>query len=178
MLSDSIGRKPAILIGFFIYIIGCLLCFFSNNINTLIASRFIQAFGGSVGSVIGQAICRDVFTGPNRAAVFSSIGAGLSFFPAIGPVVGGAVSSYFGGWRSNFVLLFLIGLIVIVINYFIVLLFLIGLIVIVINYFNLPETLEQSKRNTISNNLKLLIPLIKKMILDKRVLTFGFLMRD
>ncbi len=158
MLSDSIGRKPAILIGFFIYIIGCLLCFFSNNINTLIASRFIQAFGGSVGSVIGQAICRDVFTGPNRAAVFSSIGAGLSFFPAIGPVVGGAVSSYFGGWRSNFVLLFLI-----------------GLIVIVINYFTLPETHEKSKRNTISNNLKLLIPLIKKMILDKRVLTFGFL---
>jgi len=158
IISDSIGRKPSVLIGFFVYIIGCILCLISGDINSLIAARFIQAFGGSVGSVIGQAICRDVFTGPNRAAVFSSIGAGLSFFPAIGPVVGGAVSSYFGSWRSNFILLFFI-----------------GLIVIVMNYFTLPETLEKSKRNKISNNLKLLIPLIKKMILDKKVLTFGFL---
>ena len=104
------------------------------------------------------AICRDVFTGSNRAAIFSSIGAGLSFFPAIGPVVGVAVSSYLGDFRSNFILLFFI-----------------GLIVILMNYFNLPETLEQSKRNKISNNLKLLIPLIKRMLLDRKVLTFGFL---
>lgn len=158
IISDSIGRKPSVLIGFFIYLIGCLLCIFSNDINALIISRFVQGFGGSVGSVIGQAICRDAFTGPNRAAIFSAIGAGLSFFPAIGPVIGGAVSTYLGGWKSNFVLLLFL-----------------GIIVIALNYFTLPETHEKSKRHKIKSNLVNLFPLIKQIITDKKVLSYGFL---
>jgi len=49
-------------------------------------SRFIQAFGGSVGSVLGQAICRDAFHGPALGKVYSSVGSALALFPAIGPL--------------------------------------------------------------------------------------------
>jgi MFS transporter, DHA1 family, multidrug resistance protein len=74
-------------------------------------SRFMQAFGGSTGSVLGQVICRDTFTGADRGKVFSLIGSALAFSPAIGPVIGGVIAQSMA-WSAVFMLLALVGLIV------------------------------------------------------------------
>jgi MFS transporter, DHA1 family, multidrug resistance protein len=110
-LSDKFGRKLCLLAGLFIFILGCIGCYFSDAINLLLISRFIQAFGGSTGSVLGQAIARDVFRGVERGKVYSTISGALSFSPAIGPFVGGVVDQMFG-WPTIFLLLMMAGILV------------------------------------------------------------------
>lgn len=103
-LSDKIGRKPSLLIGFSTYTLGCIGCYLATSIDTLLLSRIIQAFGGSAGSVIGYAISRDAFTLNKRSSVFSLIGSSLAVAPALGPVAGGLLDQHFG-WHSIFPIL-------------------------------------------------------------------------
>lgn len=150
--SDRWGRRPCVLIGLLIYIIGCMGCFLADSIFFLMVSRFIQAFGGSTGSVLGQAICRDVFHGSERGKVYSIVGTALSFSPAIGPVIGGIIDQVFG-WSLIF--LFLMGL---------------GFFVISATYFNLPETYFPSHSSRVS-----IFHIAVRMVKDVRVLTFGLI---
>lgn len=83
-LSDKLGRKFCVLAGLFVFVIGCLGCYFSSTIEMLMLSRFVQAFGGSIGSVIGQSICRDAFHGPALGRVYASVSSALALFPALG----------------------------------------------------------------------------------------------
>ncbi len=103
-ISDTHGRKPCLLIGLAIYGVGCVGCYFSDSITTLMISRFVQAFGGSVGSVLGQAICRDAFQGAALGKAYSTIGSALALFPALGPVIGGVIDQTFG-WSAIFLAL-------------------------------------------------------------------------
>ncbi len=104
-LSDSIGRKPCVLAGLSIFMLGCLGCYFSTTISMLMISRFVQAFGGSIGSVLGQSIVRDAFHGPALGKMYAVFGSSLAVFPAIGPVVGGWIAQNYG-WSNIFIFLF------------------------------------------------------------------------
>ena len=146
-LSDKFGRKPCVLAGLAVFILGCIGCYFSTGIETLMINRFIQAFGGSIGSVLGQAICRDVFQGPSLGKAYSSIGAAIAVFPAIGPVIGGVIAQNFG-WPSIF--LFLIAFAV-----------LLSIAVI----FRLPETHHKENRVQIS-----IREVALKLCMDKKVI--------
>jgi Bcr/CflA subfamily drug resistance transporter len=108
-LSDVLGRKPSLLIGIGLYLAGCVSCFLSSSIEMLMISRFLQAFGGSTGSVLGQAIARDSFAAHERGKVFSSISIAMSFSPALGPIIGGYLDQLFR-WRSVFIFLIILGL--------------------------------------------------------------------
>lgn len=149
-LSDSFGRKPCVIGGLIIFIIGCIGCYFSTNISLLMIHRFVQAFGGSIGSVLGQAICRDAFHGPNLGKVYSSIGSSMAIFPAIGPIVGGLIAERFG-WPSIFLFLMLFAI-----------LFTILIIV------KLPETHHKNIRQSIS-----VFSIAYKLAIDKRVIGLG-----
>lgn len=92
------------------------------------ASRFIQTFGGSVGIILAQAICRDTFGGPKLGKFYSSIGSALAIFPAIDLVAGRFIAERFG-WSN--MLLFLC-------CFAIVLIFLVGA--------KLPETHHKDNR--------------------------------
>ena len=105
-LSDIWGRKPCVIFGFSIFIVGCVGCYFSYTIEGLMLSRFVQALGGSVGSVLGQAICRDAFHGAALGKIYATIGGALAIFPAIAPVIGGIIDQNYH-WQAIF--LFLLG---------------------------------------------------------------------
>ena len=154
-LSDVYGRKSMFLMGLMIFFLGCLGCFFAPNIETLLALRFAQAFGASVGSVLTQSMCRDVFEGSERGKVFALVSSFVSLAPALGPTVGGLTVEYVG-WRYVFVVLSALTLMIAIKGIFI-----------------LPETLPQSKRNLIQPTI---LSVVKRMFLDPKVLTFGFIM--
>lgn len=50
-LSDRFGRRPVLLCGLIINLIGSTICFFAPSIYVLIFGRIIQAVGGCVGMV-------------------------------------------------------------------------------------------------------------------------------
>jgi len=151
-LSDKFGRKPCVIAGLTIFIIGCIGCYFSTNITLLMASRFIQAFGGSIGSVLGQAICRDAFHGPKLGKVYSSIGSALAIFPAIGPVVGGVIAEHLG-WPSIFLCLICF-----------------AIILMILVSAKLPETHHKDNRQPIS-----IKNVAYKLMMDKKVIGFGLI---
>ena len=151
-LSDRFGRKPCVLAGLLIFILGCIGCYFSTTIDTLMISRFIQAFGGSIGSVLGQAICRDAFQGPALGKVYSSTGSALAIFPAVGPVVGGIIAENFG-WPRIFLFLTAFALV---------------LSALVVWY--LPETHHAENRNPIS-----LMSVALQLLTDKKIIGFGLI---
>lgn len=151
-LSDKWGRKPCVIIGLIIFIIGCIGCYFSTNITMLMISRFIQAFGGSIGSVLGQAICRDAFHGPSLGKIYSSMGSALAIFPAVGPVVGGVIAEHFG-WPSIFLFLLCF-----------------AIILTMLVSTKLPETHHKDNRQPIS-----ITNVAYKLVLDKKVIGLGLI---
>jgi Bcr/CflA subfamily drug resistance transporter len=108
-ISDQLGRKPCVLAGLVIYILGCVGCYCSHSITELMISRLLQSFGASIGSVLAQAICRDTFHGPALGKIYSSLGSALALFPLIGPIIGGLIAEHYG-WVDIFLFLILFGL--------------------------------------------------------------------
>ncbi len=149
-LSDKFGRKPCILAGLVIFSLGCMGCYFSSSIEMLMISRLIQAFGGSIGSVLGQAVCRDAFHGPSLGKAYASIGSALALFPSLGPVIGGVIAENFG-WSSIF--LFLTGF---------------TLILIAMVSIKLPETLPANNRKKTA-----ILEVALSLMQDKRVIGLG-----
>lgn len=151
-LSDRIGRKPCILAGLLIFIAGCFGCYFSTTIMMLMISRFVQAFGGSIGSVLGQALCRDAFSGVELSRAYSSMGSALAVFPAVGPIIGGFIADGFG-WVNIFLFLIAFGL------------FVFGAVL-----FRLSETHDVAcRKKVLSRNV------FFKMVQDKNVIGLGLL---
>ncbi|MBY7968849.1 multidrug effflux MFS transporter [Vibrio fluvialis] len=95
-LSDSIGRRPAMLAGILTYGLGALLALVTNKFEILLLARVISAFGAAVGSVITQTMLRDCYDGSELAKVFSVMGVALSISPVIGLLSGGLLAEYYG----------------------------------------------------------------------------------
>ncbi|EIV8403111.1 MFS transporter [Escherichia coli] len=57
-VSDRTGRKPVIYTGLVVFIIASLGCAFASTAAQLVAWRFVQGIGGSIGMVIGLAIVK------------------------------------------------------------------------------------------------------------------------
>lgn len=107
-LSDRFGRRPALLVGFALYVVASAACMLAQSIEALIVARFGQAVGACAGSVLGRAIVRDVYGREGAARMFAYIGAAMALAPAIGPMLGGYLTVWFG-WRANFAVLLIVG---------------------------------------------------------------------
>jgi MFS transporter, DHA1 family, multidrug resistance protein len=103
-LSDRFGRKPVALGGIAIYAAATLACALAPTIETLIWARAAQAAGACAGVVLGRAIVRDVYGPEGTARALATVGSVMAFAPAIGPILGGLIETWFG-WRWNFALL-------------------------------------------------------------------------
>jgi DHA1 family bicyclomycin/chloramphenicol resistance-like MFS transporter len=103
-LSDALGRRPVVIAGLALYAFATLGCAIAGNIASLWLFRAAQGISAGGGLVIGRAIIRDRFHGPEAQRLMSQITLVFSIAPAIAPVIGGAVLNTLG-WRSIFWLL-------------------------------------------------------------------------
>lgn len=111
-ISDRKGRRPAMLVGLLVYGLATVACGLCTSVAALMVGRLVQAFGASVGSVITQTIMRDAFEGAERTKLFALVTGALAFSPALGPILGGVISEWWG-WRTNFLALAFVGLVLI-----------------------------------------------------------------
>ncbi|PHM28539.1 MFS transporter [Xenorhabdus innexi] len=116
-ISDHYGRKPAVIIGFFISITGLFLSGYSEKISYLYASRIITAFGTASFTVISRAIIVDVFqdnTKLKKAFSYFSMSSQLS--PALAPIIGGWIQIKYN-WHISFFALATIYLVSLIITF-------------------------------------------------------------
>ena len=100
-LSDALGRRPIILGSLGIYALATLGCAIAGNIESLWLFRALQGLSAGAGVVIGRAIVRDRFHGPDAQQVMSQITLVFGVAPAIAPVLGGVILNALG-WRAMF----------------------------------------------------------------------------
>lgn len=103
-LSDRLGRKPVIFLGLGLFAITSLLLSFTNDIQSLLILRAIQALGGGMAIVNSSAMVRDLFDGDEVAKVLSMIAMVMMSAPLLAPLLGAQVVEYLN-WRSIFIFL-------------------------------------------------------------------------
>jgi Bcr/CflA subfamily drug resistance transporter len=152
VIADLAGRRPAMLFGIALYVLGSWGCYQSAHIASLLICRFFQAVGASAGSIVTQTMIRDVFSGVKRSQIFSLVGGILALSPALGPFLGGYIDDM-AGWRGNFA--FLVGL---------------GGLLLAYSFLKLPETQPLESKQRIPFKQVAL-----KLFTDKRVLGYAIL---
>ena len=101
-ISDRVGRRPALIGGLLIYLVGSVICAVAPSIAVLIVGRVVQAAGGSAGIVLSRAIVRDLYGRERSATVLAYITMAMVAAPMIAPAFGGLLTDL-SGWRSVFV---------------------------------------------------------------------------
>lgn len=94
-LSDIYGRKPFMLIGIFIFIIGALLSGFSTDIFQLITYRGIQGFGAGMIMSTAFTAVGDLFS-PRERGKWTGIMSGVFGLSSVfGPTLGGFIVDHY-----------------------------------------------------------------------------------
>ncbi len=101
-VADRVGRRRVFQTGLLLFGLGSLLCSLSGTATMLIASRMLQAVGGSMLNPVAMSIITNTFRDPKeRAEAIGIWGGTIGFSQAIGPLVGGALVDAVG-WPAIF----------------------------------------------------------------------------
>lgn len=116
-LSDRWGRKPCLMIGAGLFLLGCSLCAIAFDLNHFFIGRFIQGLGGGAIVVLSVAIVRDVYTPQQSIKILATLGMALAGTLAFGPIIGSYITTWFG-WKANFGFLSIVSLINVIVLFF------------------------------------------------------------
>jgi MFS transporter, DHA1 family, multidrug resistance protein len=105
-ISDALGRRRVILVTLGLFGASLIGCLFATRIEHLWVLRALQGMSAGAGIVISRAIVRDLFDGAAAQRLMSHITMMFALAPAIAPMIGGRLQSWFG-WRSVFAFLVL-----------------------------------------------------------------------
>ncbi|CCN68657.1 multidrug efflux MFS transporter EmrD [Vibrio nigripulchritudo] len=103
-LSDRLGRKPIIVVGLIIYLLGTLVALFAHNYDVFLLGSFIQGAGIGCGGAMARTLTRDCFEGSRLHRANSLISMCVIFSPLVAPLLGGYLTETFG-WRSSYLFL-------------------------------------------------------------------------
>ena len=101
VLGDMFGRRAIFAIGLVIFSASSLVCGLASSSTMLNFSRAVQGVGGAIMFATSVALIASAFQGKERGTAFGIYGAVLGGAVAIGPLVGGALTSSVG-WRWIF----------------------------------------------------------------------------
>lgn len=102
-LSDLFGRRPILLTGVSIFMIGSLLAGISQEMWQLVAARGVQGLGAGALFPIALAVIGDLFSPSERGRYQGLFGAVFGLSILVGPAVGGLITDTIG-WQWVFFL--------------------------------------------------------------------------
>ncbi len=101
VVGDMFGRREVFAIGLGVFSVSSLVCGLSTTSLMLNLARGAQGVGGAIMFATSLALIAGAFTGKERGTAFGIYGAVLGGAVAVGPLVGGAITSGIG-WRWIF----------------------------------------------------------------------------
>lgn len=108
-LSDLFGRRPMMMIGVSLFLLGSLLCALSQEMWHLIVFRGIQGLGAGAIFPIALAIIGDLFSPRERGKYQGLFGAVFALSSILGPALGGIITDTVG-WHWVFLVNLPLGL--------------------------------------------------------------------
>lgn len=100
-ISDALGRKRAITLGFAIYIAATIAGLVAQSLELLLVARFVQGLGASAPRIVGLALVRDLYQGREMARITSFVMMVFILVPAMAPLLGAGFIRL-AGWHGVF----------------------------------------------------------------------------
>jgi EmrB/QacA subfamily drug resistance transporter len=100
-LADVFGRKPVMLVGIGLFLLGSILCGAAWSIGALIAFRAVQGLGAGAVQPMSMTIVGDLYSLAERAKVQGYLASVWGVSSVVGPTLGGVFSEYVS-WRWIF----------------------------------------------------------------------------
>ncbi|CAI7627027.1 unnamed protein product [Penicillium manginii] len=100
-LSIIYGRKPILLVAYFLLALGCVICGISPSMSTVILGRVVSGMGGAGIMAMGSIIILDVVPKRDLAAWRAIVNISMTLGRSIGGPIGGWLTDTIG-WRWVF----------------------------------------------------------------------------
>ncbi|MBC7442319.1 MAG: MFS transporter [Ramlibacter sp.] len=100
-LADTVGRKPIVLMGIALFLLGSVLCGLAWSMPALIVFRAIQGLGAGAVQPMAVTIAGDIYTVVERAKVQGYLASVWAVSSVVGPTLGGLFSQFLS-WRWIF----------------------------------------------------------------------------
>ena len=100
-LSDRYGRRPVLLSGLALFLVGSVVSLMAETANALVFGRLVQAIGAGCALTLVRAIARDAFRAEQLIKAIAYLTMFGTLGPMISPIIGGVLTDAFG-WRSVF----------------------------------------------------------------------------
>lgn len=115
-LADRYGRRLLFMIGLIVFTLGSLTCGLAQSPLMLIISRSAQGIGGAIMFATSLALLAQSFRGKDRGVAFGVWGAVTGVAVALGPILGGVITSEIN-WRGIFLVNIPIGVVAIALTW-------------------------------------------------------------
>jgi len=110
-ISDSMGRKPIVYMGFALFILASFICVNAQSLEIMILGRILQGIGLSAPRTISIAMIRDLYSGDYMARIMSFVTVVFLVVPVIAPAMGKFVLDHYN-WQGIFYIQVIISLLV------------------------------------------------------------------
>lgn len=112
-IADRSGRKLLFMLGVVVFVAASVLVAASDSASTLIAARALQGIGGAMILPSSLSVINAVFVGKDRAIAFAVWGGTIGGMAALGPLVGGWLTTN-ASWHWAFLINVPIGIVVLI----------------------------------------------------------------
>jgi DHA1 family bicyclomycin/chloramphenicol resistance-like MFS transporter len=103
-LSDRYGRRPLLLGGLGVFIIGSVLAYFAPTLELVVVARIIQAAGCAATTTVSRAVLGDIYPDWRLARALANLTLIMMIGTSLSPYVGGLLAER-AGWHAPFLLL-------------------------------------------------------------------------
>lgn len=100
-VSDRFGRKPTLVAGCAMFVVGSLLCAAAPSVEVLIAARAMEAVGYGTSATLAGALVKDVYEGDDLKLAMTLLQSLVILGPVAAPFMGSLAITLIG-WRGIF----------------------------------------------------------------------------